>query len=197
MTLVLASTSPFRAALLENAGLAFEREAARIDERAVEEPLLKAGTGPDDVAMVLAESKALDVSSRHPGALVLGGDQVLSLDDEILHKAADMEQARRKLLALSGRTHQLSSAIVLAENGVTLWRHVSVAYLTMRPLAPEFIGRYLAAVGDVALKSVGAYQYEGRGIQLFEKVDGDYYTIIGLPMLPLLEELRKRGEIDA
>ncbi len=192
--LILASGSRFRQALLSNAGVTFEAVPADIDERAVEAPLRD--VSPEDVASVLAEAKALDVSGRHPGALVLGCDQTLSLGDEILHKAPDMEAARRKLLKLAGRTHHLNSALVLVRDGETLWRHVAIAAMTMRPLTPEFIGRYLARVGDDALATVGAYEIEGLGIQLFDKVEGDYTTIIGLPLLPLLAELRTRGVID-
>ena len=196
MSLVLASTSPFRAAILTNAGVDFRAEGARIDERLVEKPLLDADATPEDIATVLAEAKALDVSERNPGALVLGGDQTLSLDGELFHKPANMEEARRNLLKFSGKTHQLWSALALARDGVTIWRHVSVAHMQMRDLTPNFIGRYLSKVGDAALNSVGCYQYEGEGIQLFEKTEGDYFTIIGLPMLPFLAELRRLGEID-
>ena len=196
MTLILASKSPFRAAILRSAGIAFRAEAADLDERAAEEPLLKTGASAEDIATVLAEAKALDVSARFPGDLVLGADQTLSFDDELFHKPADMEAARRQLLKLSGRTHILSSALVLSRHGETIWRHVSVARLTMRKLSRAFVGRHLACVGETALSSVGAYQYEGEGIQLFEAIDGDYFTIIGLPLLPLLAELRKLGEID-
>lgn len=195
-TLVLASASPFRRMLLENAGIAVEVVPASIDERAAEAPLSESGATPEDVALVLAEAKALDVSGRLPGRLVLGGDQTLSLEDRIFHKPADMEAARRHLLALSGRTHQLNSAAVLARDGAALWRHVSTAHMTMRELSPGFIGRYLASVGQNALSSVGAYQVEGKGIQLFEKIEGDHFTIVGLPMLPLLDELRRLGAID-
>lgn len=197
MSLVLASTSPFRAAILMNAGVAFRAEAARIDERVVEEPLLQADATPEDIAAVLAEAKAAEVSDRNKGALVLGGDQTLSLEGRLFHKPADMEEARRNLLEFSGKTHQLWSALALVRDGETLWRHVSVAHMQIRELSPQFIGRYLARVGDAALNSVGCYQYEGEGIQLFEKTEGDYYTIIGLPLLPLLAELRHLGEIDA
>lgn len=196
MSLVLASTSPFRAAILMNAGVAFRAEGAQIDERAVEEPLLRADATPEDVASVLAEAKALDVSERNSGALVLGGDQTLSLEGKLYHKPNDMEEARRNLLKFSGKTHQLWSALALARDGETIWRHVSVAHMHIRELSPQFVGRYLASVGDAALNSVGCYQYESEGIQLFEKTDGDYYTIIGLPLLPLLSELRRLGEID-
>ena len=194
--LVLASASPFRKALLENAGVDFEAQAADIDERAVEAPLRDSDVGPEDTALVLALAKASDVSAKKPGALVIGSDQTLSLDDEIFHKPADMEGARRHLLRLSGRTHQLNSAVVIVRDGETLWQHVGTANLTMRTLEPGFVGRYLSRVGDAALSSVGAYQLEGVGVQLFEKIDGDYFTIIGLPLLPLLAALRDMEVID-
>ncbi|WP_176036522.1 Maf-like protein [Brucella tritici] len=194
--LVLASKSHFRSALLKNAGIEFSTASADIDERAVEAPLYETGATPEEVAQVLAEAKALDVSEKNPGAVVIGCDQTLSLGDEIFHKPADMEAARRQLLKFSGKTHQLNSAVVLVRDGKTLWRHVSIARMTMRDLDPGFVGRYLGRVGDVALSSVGAYQVEGPGIQLFEKIEGDYFTIVGLPLLPLLAELRKEKLID-
>lgn len=195
-SLILASKSPFRAQLLKNAGLTFGTENADIDERAVEAPLYRSGATPEDVAMVLAEAKALAVSEKHPDAIIIGCDQTLSLGDEIFHKPADLEEAGKNLLKLSGKTHQLNSGIVLAKNGKTIWRHVAIAYMTMRPLQPQFIGRYLGRIGDKALSSVGAYQVEGEGIQLFEKIEGDYFTIIGLPLLPLLQKLREESLID-
>ena len=194
--LVLASKSPFRSALLKNAGIEFSTASADIDERAVEAPLYETGATPEEVAQVLAEAKALDVSEKNPGTVVIGCDQTLSLGDEIFHKPADMEAARRQLLKFSGKTHQLNSAVVLVRDGKTLWRHVSIARMTMRDLDPGFVGRYLGRVGDVALSSVGAYQVEGPGIQLFDKIEGDYFTIVGLPLLPLLAELRKEKLID-
>ncbi|QDC01550.1 Maf-like protein [Mesorhizobium sp. 8] len=195
-TLILASGSPFRRVMLENAGVAVEAEPANLDERALEAPLKDSGASPEDVALVLAEAKAVAVSEKHPGSLVLGCDQTLSLGDEIFHKPADMEGARRHLLALSGKTHRLNSAAVLARDGVVLWRHVGVAALTMRKLDPAFIGRHLARVGTKALQSVGAYQIEGEGIQLFDKIEGDHFTIVGLPLLAVLGELRRLGAID-
>ena len=195
--IVLASKSRFRVQLLENAGLEFTAEPARIDERSVEEPLNEAGTVPADIAEVLAIAKADNVSTRKPGALVIGCDQVLALDGQVLHKPADMEEARRRLLALSGRTHQLYSAVALVRDGELQWTHVEEANITFRKLTPEFIGRHLAHVGEIALSSVGAYQVEGRGVQLMEKVEGDYFSIIGLPLLPLLAELRTLEVIDA
>jgi septum formation protein len=194
--IILASSSPFRKALLVHAGVAVEAVPASVDERALEAPLQGSGVSPEDVALVLAEAKAVDVSEKKPGALVLGCDQTLSLGDELFHKPVDMEGARRHLLALSGKTHQLNSAAVLVRDGAVLWRYVGIAHLTMRKLEPAFIGRHLARVGDKALASVGAYQIEGEGIQLFEKIDGDYFTIVGLPLLAVLAELRRLGAID-
>jgi septum formation protein len=196
MSLILASKSPFRAQILKNAGIRFHAEPANIDERTVEAPLFNSGATPEDVAQILAETKAMDVSGRFPDELVLGTDQTLSLGDDVFHKPRDIDEARRHLLRLSGRTHQLNSAMALVNNGETLWRHVSVARLTMRALSPEFIGRHLASVGAAALQSVGAYQYEGLGIQLFDSIEGDYFTIVGLPLLPLLHELRRLGALD-
>jgi septum formation protein len=194
--LILASGSPFRKLLLANAGLEFSAVPAAVDERALEAPLEGSGVTPEEMAQILAEAKATDVSESHPGALVLGCDQTLSLGDRVFHKPRDMEEARRHLLSLSGRTHHLNSAAVLVRDGQTLWRHVGIVSLTMRALDPALIGRHLARVGDKALSSVGAYQIEGEGIQLFEKIEGDYFTIVGLPLLPLLAALREFGAID-
>lgn len=193
---ILASKSPSRAALLEDAGLVFSTQASHVDERSVEQPLVEAAAAPEDVATVLAIAKAADVSNKNADALVLGGDQVLSLDGELIHKSPDMDDARRKLLRLQGKTHQLSSALALVLNGEVVWSHVGVAHMTMRPLSPPQIGRYLAACGDEILGSVGCYQIERRGIQLFHKIDGDHYTIIGMPLLPLLAQLRVMGEVE-
>lgn len=196
LPIILASKSPFRAAILKNAGIEFTAEAAEIDERAVEAPLKNSGASPEDVALVLAEAKALDVSERYRDALVIGSDQTLSLGDEVFHKPKDMDGARDHLLRLSGKTHHLNSAVVIARNGETIWRHISVARMTMRELDPAFIGRHLARTGPAVVQSVGAYQFEGEGVQLFEKIDGDYFTIVGLPLLPLLAELRTLRAID-
>ncbi len=195
-TIILASGSSFRKELLLNAGVPFEAVLPQTDERAVEATLDGTGATPDEVALVLAEAKALDVGARFPDALVIGADQTLSLEDVIFHKPRTMEEARRTLLALSGQTHHLNTAAVLVVGGETVWRHVEVARMTMRQLDPGFVGRHLAAVGDLALKSVGAYQIEGRGVQLFDKIEGDTFSIVGLPLLPLLAALRRRGAID-
>jgi septum formation protein len=194
--IILASTSPFRRALLGNAGVNFAVERPLIDERAVEETTRGSGVTPAEVALVLAQAKAEEVSSRHPGSFVIGSDQTLSFEDEMLHKPKHMDEARRRLLAFSGRTHFLNSAVAIATNGETVWSHVAEAAMTMRPLDPGFIGRHLARVGEKALTSVGAYQVEGEGIQLFERIEGDHFTIVGLPLLPLLEALRRLGAID-
>lgn len=193
---ILASASPFRRDMLVSAGLEFEVQKAQTDERAVEAGIEGAGLEPGEIATILAEAKAIDVSERNAGRLVIGCDQVLALDGEILHKCSDMEQARRRLLALSGRTHQLHSAIVAVIDGEAAWRHVSTANMTMRRLEPAYIGRHLARTGERVLGSVGAYQIEGEGVQLFDRIDGDHFTIIGLPLLPLLAFLRERGQID-
>ncbi|WP_395173710.1 Maf-like protein [Roseibium alexandrii] len=197
MALVLASGSKIRAELMRNAGLTIDVDPANVDERAVEAPLLKAGFPPEDLASVLAEAKANDVSARRSGELVIGADQILAFEGERRTKPDDMEAARRQLLAFSGKTHELLSAVVISKDGEAIWRHVSTARLTMRTLSPAFVGHYLAEAGDDVLSSVGAYQLEGLGLQLFEKIDGDYFTILGLPMLPLLAQLRELGVIEA
>lgn len=200
MPLILASKSAARAALLTNAGLQFSVEKADIDERAIELPLINADFGPSDIADVLAEAKAVDVSRRNPSVFVIGADQTMSFTDRgdvhRFNKPVDMEAARRQLLALSGKTHTLHSSLCCAKDGETVFRYSDEAHLTMRSMAPEFIGRYLSSVGDKALQSVGCYQLEGEGIQLFEEITGNYFTILGLPLLPLLAFLRSQGEID-
>ncbi|OJF98433.1 Maf-like protein [Pararhizobium antarcticum] len=196
-SLILASSSPFRRMLMTNAGLTFDWQAAAIDERAIEKPLEDEGASPQDVALVLAEAKARAVGTNCPDAIVIGSDQTMSLGDRVFHKPRDQEDARDHLLSLSGHTHQLNSAVVLTQGGALLWKHVSSARLTMRSLSPAFIDRYLEHVGERALSSVGAYQLEGEGIQLFERIEGDYFTILGLPLLPLLEKLRDLRVIHA
>ena len=195
MSLVLASSSPFRRQLMENAGLSFLAEAARIDERAVEAGLGSAS--PGETAAHLALAKAMDVSSRHEGALVIGSDQTMSLGARQYHKPRDRAEARAHIESLSGKTHQLNSAIALVRDGACLWQHVAVARLTVRQLSAGFIEDYLDRAGASVLSSVGAYQLEGLGVQLFEAIDGDYFTILGLPLLPLLQKLRELGAIHA
>ena len=194
--LVLASRSASRSALLAGAGLDFDTEASRVDERAVEEPLLAAGADPAAIALHLAEAKAEDVARRRSTDLVLGADQTLGLGRERFVKPESVAEARDHLLHLRGRTHELHSALVLARGDTVLWRHVSVARMTMRPFSDAFLDRYLATVADEVTTTVGCYRLEGVGIRLFEAIDGDYFTILGLPLLPLLAELRQQGIID-
>jgi septum formation protein len=196
VTLVLASASPIRRTLLSNAGLSFEVVPAEIDERAAEQPLLAAGIMPEDLALALAMAKAASVSERRPNDLVIGADQVLDLEGERLTKPVDMEAARRQLLRLAGRPHQLHSAVACARGGAILWHCMETATLRMRALQAAAVGRYLAQAGEAALQSVGAYQLEGLGVRLFESIDGDYFAILGLPLLPLLGFLRDEGVIE-
>lgn len=194
--LVLASSSPFRRMLMENAGLAFQAMAADIDERGIERELEETDARPEQVAVELARAKALDVSRRIPGALVIGSDQTMSLGDRVYHKPKDLEEAKRHVLSLSGNTHRLNSGIALARDGEVLWDHLSHADLTVRTLSAQFVDGYVARCGEKLLGSVGAYQLEGEGIQLFSEIRGDYFTILGLPMLPLLDKLRDLRAID-
>ncbi len=193
MTLILASSSPTRRRLLERAGIAVDAVHPDLDERAIEAPLLAAGAVGDVVALALAEAKALAVSRRRPGALVIGGDQTLRVDGEALHKPADLDAARDQLRRLSGRIHLLHTAIAIAREGAVLWRHAEAPALAMRHLDDAAIDRYLAEAGMAATASVGGYQIEGPGIRLFERIDGDYFAVLGLPLLPLLRGLRELG----
>lgn len=188
--LILASKSQARSQLLQNAGLNFTCQAATIDERAAERPLIEAGAPPEDIAAILAQAKALDVSQKYPDSLIIGADQTLGCGDQRFNKPKDDEQARSHLLALAGKSHNLYSAICCAKGGEIIWQSVSTATLTMRDLTAQEIGQYMAQVGDNVRSSVGCYQLEGIGIQLFEKIEGDYFTILGLPLLPLLAYLR-------
>ncbi len=191
--IILASNSPTRAALLDKAGVAFEAIPSSVDERLVEAPLITAGKSPAEIALALAEAKALDVGKADHAAYVIGADQTLDVDGARWVKPVTMEQARSQLLGLAARSHQLHTAAAGVHQGRVRWRHLDSAVLTMRALSLEEIGDYLVKVGEAALGSVGAYQIEGVGIQLFERIDGDYFTILGLPLLPLLKWLREEG----
>jgi nucleoside triphosphate pyrophosphatase len=197
--LVLASASAARASILRAAGLGIEIQPANVDEAAIRETLLDSSQSvtTEDVAIILGEAKALEVSAQRPEALVIAGDQILVFNDEILAKPPTIKDAYLQLNKLAGETHRLESSIVCAYNGETLWRHVSAAHLKMRTYSPVFAENYLAVLGAQALTSVGAYQLEGLGVQLFEKIEGDYFTILGLPMLPLLAFLRELGILKA
>jgi septum formation protein len=193
--LILASTSATRQRLLQAAGLRFMAEAAHIDETSVIESLTAEKAKPRDVADVLAELKALKISNRHPEATVIGADQVLSLGTEMFQKPADRDAARLQLQRLRGRTHVLSSAVCVARGGSVVWRVVEEARLTMRAFSDAFLDAYLVEAGEDILGSVGAYHVEGTGIQLLSKIEGDVFTIQGLPLLPLIDFLRTHGMV--
>jgi septum formation protein len=193
--IVLASASPTRIALLRNAGIEFSAMPAKIDERAVEAPLVASAKPPAEIAAALAEAKALSVAASEREAFVIGADQVLAADGRVWHKPASLAEARNQIMGLSGRTHELHSAVVVVRKGAVAWRHGESVRMTMRSLAADAVDGYLARAGEGALKSVGAYQVEGPGIQLFERIDGDYFAILGLPLLPLLHFLRGAGAI--
>jgi septum formation protein len=195
--IILASQSATRVALLKAAGVAFEALPARIDERMVEEPLRAAGRSAAEIALALAEAKASGIGKADRAALVIGADQTLECDGRQWHKPATLEEARSQLVTLAARTHELHTAVAGVRGGSVIWRHLDSARLTMRPLSLAFIKAYLAKVGDAALASVGASQVEGPGIQLFEEIEGDHFTILGLPLLPLLKWLREEGAIPS
>ncbi|MCL4766135.1 MAG: septum formation protein Maf [Hyphomicrobiaceae bacterium] len=196
-SIILASSSPTRRRLLKAAGIDFTADAACVDEAVVRETLTADGetVEPGDLAEILARAKAEDVSARHPEAVVIGADQVLSCSGELFGKPGSMGAARETLLALRGRTHQLHSAVAIAGKGEVRWAMVETAHLTMRAFSIAFLGSYLAQAGGDVLDSVGAYKLEGPGIQLFERIEGDYFSILGLPLLPLIGELRAREAI--
>jgi septum formation protein len=190
--LVLASKSSVRRALLEAAGIPVEIEPARIDERAVEASKA-ASASAQNVALLLAREKALEVAGRKSGSFVLGADQTLAQGERRFSKPATALAAREQLKALAGKTHELHSAAALARGGDIVFETVATALLTMRPLSESFLDAYLAAAGDRVSSSVGAYQLEGLGIHLFERIEGDHFTILGLPLLPLLAYFRSAG----
>ena len=189
--LLLASTSATRRTLLESAGLSVETEAPGIDERAIERAAIDEGAA--EIARRLAAAKAVAVSRRRPDQFVIGADQTLACEGTLFHKPADRAVAKTQLLALSGRTHVLNTAIALARQGDIMCEAGQAARMTMRALSPADLERYFDLAGDAALQSVGAYQLEGLGIHLFERIEGDHSTILGLPLLPLLAAFRERG----
>lgn len=195
MRVVLASTSAARGALLGDAGVVFEVMRPGVDEDAAKASLLAEGAKPRDVADALAELKAVRVSSRTQG-LVIGADQTLDLDGELIDKAAGIDEARERLRRLRDRDHKLHSGVVVAKDGEPIWREVETATLWMRPFTDAFLDAYLARHGESLLSSVGCYRLEDDGVQLFSRIQGDYFTILGLPLLGLLDLLRRYGALD-
>ncbi|UAK24648.1 Maf family protein [Sphingomonas nostoxanthinifaciens] len=196
--LILASQSASRRAMLEAAGVPFTAEAAGVDEAAVKESLAADGVDGRALADALAELKAVKLSRRYPDALVLGCDStVATADGTLIDKAETRDEARAQLRMLAGTTHRLSSAAVVAQNGVAIWRHVDTARLTMRPFTDAFLDAYLDAEWPAIGGCVGGYRLEARGVQLFARIEGDHFTILGLPLLPLLAWVRDRGVLPA
>jgi septum formation protein len=197
--LILASGSRIRREMLATAGLAFTVEPAPVDETALREAMLGANPAVSarDLALMLARAKAEAVSCLQPEAVVIGADQVLALGRQIVEKAPTLEKARETLLALRGRTHDLHSAVALAEGGATTWSDAAAAHMKVREFSAAFLDRYLVRAKDSVCLCVGGYEFEGLGVQLFDDYDGDYFTILGLPLVPLLAELRRRGDITA
>lgn len=193
---VLASKSKARAAVLSGAGLVFEQVGSGVDEDALKDALRAEGASVAKQADLLAETKALKVSVSRPG-IVLGCDQMLDLDGEGLDKVSTREEAAAILRRLRGKTHVLQGAIVGCIEGVAVWRHLAQPKLRMRNFSDAFIEEYLDRIGDAAFESVGCYQLEGLGSQLFDRIDGDYFSILGMPLLPLMGWLRDRGVLTS
>lgn len=194
MSLILASKSAARRAVLDGAGVRYEARVAGVDEDAVKTSLLAEGAGPREIADALAELKAIRVSAGRPD-FVIGSDQTLDLDGQLYDKAESVDAARERLKLLRGRTHKLHSAVVVAKEGAPIWREIVTASLTMRDFSDAFLEEYLAQEGEHALGSVGCYRLEGPGAQLFSKIEGDYFAILGLPLMGLLDLLRRHGEL--
>lgn len=197
MSLILASASTSRAAMLRQAGLDFAIRPARIDEEEIKLSMKSEGVSLRDVATALAELKAHRISSAEPLDFVIAADSMLACDGRWYDKPVDMAAAREQLQSLRGKTHELVTAVALARGGSVIWRQIEVARLTMRDFSDAFLDAYLAQAGDAVLSSVGCYQLEGLGAQLFSRIQGDYFAILGLPLLPLLDILRENKVLRA
>ncbi len=195
--LLLASQSAIRLTLLRNAGVTVEPHPARIDEDSLRAALTAEGATPRDIADALAEAKALKLAQRHPQALILGCDQILALGPRIFAKPKSRAEARQHLADLNGQVHQLLSALVLYHKGEPIWRHFGIARLTMRDNSDDYLDAYLDRTWTEIAHSVGCYQLEAEGIRLFSVIEGDYFSILGLPLLPLLNYLSLRGFIPS
>jgi septum formation protein len=194
--LILASGSATRAALLRAAGLAFTTATPGVDEAAIKEAAQAEGIPPADAALMLAEAKAERISRRNPGALVIGADQLLVCEGAWFDKPTDAEAAKAQLARLSGRRHELVTAVLCHRGGARVWQHVATPRLMMRELRPDVIADYVAAEGEAVTASVGGYRVEGLGLRLFRHIEGEHSAILGLPMLPLLGFLRQHGVLD-
>ena len=192
-TVILASASTARAGMLAAAGVPFEQRPAAVDEAEIKEALRADGVAPGDAALALAELKARRLASRTPSRLVLGADQILTCEGQWFDKPRDHAEARAQLAMLAGRRHELWTAAIVLRDDARLWHEIAQARLWLRPCSDAFLDAYLEAVGGLALGSVGAYQIEGLGAQLFARIDGDRFAILGLPLLGLLECLRIQG----
>lgn len=195
MSVVLASASRTRAALLERAGIEVERDAARIDETEIKASNRRKGAEAGVCAMALAEAKALTVAGRHPDKLVIGADQLLNCNGTWLDKPRDKADARDQLLLLRGQAHELATAVCVARGADVIWHDLQRPRLTMRLFSDAFLARYIDGLGRDDMAAVGAYRLEGPGIQLFDRVEGDYFAVLGLPLTGLLEFLRGQGEL--
>lgn len=191
-SVILASGSAIRAQIMREAGLEFDVITRPVDESAIKTAMLSEGALPRDIADALAEAKSIKVSRENTG-LVIGADQIMVMDGVIFDKPKSMDEARQRLLSMRGKAHHLIGAVVICEGGYPVWRHISKTTLNVREFSEDFIDNYLEKEGDVILKSVGAYRFEGRGAQLFSDVDGDFFSILGLSLLPVLDYLRQRG----
>lgn len=195
--LILASSSPIRARLLANAGLRFETRIPRLDEAAIRDAMVAENASPRDIADTLAEMKAQRIAARAPEAIVIGCDQVLCLGPRILAKANSIDEARAQLLTLRNRQHQLLSAVVVYQGDRPLWRHVGVVRMTMTDFSDAFLDDYLGRNWDHVRDAVGCYKLEEEGVRLFSRIEGDYFTVLGLPLIDLLSYLALRGTIPS
>ena len=194
-SVVLASTSVIRRQVLAGAGVAFEAVSPGVDETAIKDSLLAEGVSPRDIADALAEAKAVKVSRKRPG-LVIGADQTLDFEGRLFDKAESVEEARARLKELRGATHRLHCGMVVARDGQPIWREVVTSTLRMRPFSDAYLDAYLERNAPGVLSSVGCYQLESEGVQLFDRIDGDYFAILGLSLIPLLDLLRRHGVVS-